>query len=63
MVVEVPPGQLIGAVDDAFFRHITDLGATGPNRGAGGKWLFAGPDFSGSVPEGLQLIRTPTYRN
>jgi hypothetical protein len=63
MIVEVPPGQLVGAVDDAFFRHVTDLGATGPNRGTGGKWLFAGPDFSGSVPEGLQLIRTPTYRN
>jgi hypothetical protein len=62
-VVEVPPGQLVGAVDDAFFRHVTDLGATGPNQGRGGKYLFVGPDFTGAVPAGLRLIRTPTYRN
>ena len=35
-IVEVPPGALVGAVDDAFFRHVTDMGATGPNQGKGG---------------------------
>jgi hypothetical protein len=62
-IVDVPPGMLIGAVDDAFFRHVTDLGATGPNQGRGGKYLFAGPDFTGTAPQGFQLIKTPTYRN
>ena len=27
-IVEVPPGFLVGAVDDAFFRYVTDMGVT-----------------------------------
>jgi len=35
-VMEVPPGVL-GLVDDAYFRWVTDVGFTGPDRGQGGK--------------------------
>jgi len=62
-IVEVPPGALVGGVDDAFFRHVTDLGATGPNQGRGGQYVFVGPDHEGSLPEGYRVVRTPTYRN
>jgi hypothetical protein len=62
-IVEVPAGMLVGAVDDAFFRHVTDLGATGPNQGKGGKFIFVGPDYNGTLPDGYRVIRTPTYRN
>lgn len=62
-IVEVPAGMLVGAVDDAFFRHVTDLGATGPNQGKGGKFIFVGPDYEGTLPDGYRVIRTPTYRN
>jgi hypothetical protein len=62
-IVEVPAGFLVGAVDDAFFRYVTDLGATGPNQGKGGKWVFVGPDFKGALPEGHRVMKTPTYRN
>lgn len=62
-IVEVPPGFLVGAVDDAFFRFVTDLGATGPNQGKGGKWIFVGPDYKGELPEGYRVQKTPTYRN
>ena len=62
-IVEVPPGFLVGAVDDAFFRYVTDMGVTGPNQGQGGKWVFVGPDYEGSLPEGHRVMRTPTYRN
>jgi hypothetical protein len=55
--------MLVGAVDDAFFRHITDLGATGPNQGKGGKFIFVGPDYKGTLPDGYRVVRTPTYRN
>ena len=41
-VMEVPPGVL-GPVDDAFFRWVTDVGFTGPDRGQGGKYLFLPP--------------------
>jgi hypothetical protein len=62
-IVDVPAGMLVGAVDDAFFRHITDLGATGPNQGKGGKFIFVGPDYKGTLPDGYRVVRTPTYRN
>jgi Protein of unknown function (DUF1254) len=34
MVVDVPPGVL-GPVDNAYFRWVTDLGLTGPDKGGG----------------------------
>jgi hypothetical protein len=62
-IVEVPAGRLVGAVDDAFFRWVTDLGATGPNQGKGGKYVFVGPDYKGELPDGCRVVKTPTYRN
>jgi hypothetical protein len=62
-IVEVPAGRLVGAVDDAFFRWVTDLGVTGPNQGQGGKYVFVGPDYKGELPDGYRVVKTPTYRN
>ena len=62
-IVEVPAGALVGAVDDAFFRWVTDFGATGPNQGKGGKYVFVGPDYEGDLPDGYRVVKTPTYRN
>jgi hypothetical protein len=33
-----------GTIDDAFFRFVVDMGAPGPDRGAGGKCLILPPD-------------------
>ncbi len=54
-IVEVPPGALVGAVDDAFFRWVTDLGVTGPNQGKGGKYVFVGPDYTWKTSKRLLL--------
>ena len=62
VVVEVPPGVL-GPVDDAYFRWVTDIGFTGPDKGKGGKYLFIHRDFKGDIPEGYFAVKTPTYRN
>lgn len=53
-VVEVPPGSGPGTVDDAFFRFVIDMGAPGPDRGKGGKYLILPPDYKGALnpPEG-----------
>lgn len=48
-VVEVPPGSGPGTVNDAFFRFVIDMGAPGPDRGQGGKYLILPPDYEGSV--------------
>ncbi len=44
VVVEVPPKCGPGTVDDAFFRFVVDMGAPGPDRGSGGKYLVLPPD-------------------
>lgn len=58
----IPPGVL-GPVDDAYFRWVTDVGLTGPDMGKGGKYLFAHRDYEGKIPDGYFVVRTPTYRN
>jgi hypothetical protein len=49
IVVDVPPG-ILGPVDDAFFRWVTDVGLTGPDKGKGGKYLFVPPGYTGDLP-------------
>ncbi len=39
LVVEVPP-MALGTVNDMWFGWIIDIGFPGPDRGAGGKYLF-----------------------
>lgn len=49
MVMEVPTGVL-GPVDDADFRWVTDVGLTGPDAGKGGKYLFVPPGYKEALP-------------
>lgn len=62
LVIELPPGML-GFVDDAWFRFVENLGAIGPDKGKGGKYLMLPPDYQGAVPAGYFVIRTDTYSN
>jgi hypothetical protein len=50
LVVEVPPMQL-GTLNDMWFGWIIDIGAPGPDRGAGGKYLIVPPDYDGPLPD------------
>jgi hypothetical protein len=59
MVLEVPP-KALGAIDDQWFRWIVDIGAPGPDRGEGGKYLILPPDYDGPVPEGFYIGRAKT---
>jgi hypothetical protein len=62
VVVEVPPGVL-GPVDDAYFRWVTDIGLTGPDKGKGGKYLLVHQDYKGPIPDGYFVAKSPSYRN
>ncbi len=63
VVAEVPPGVL-GPMDDAYFRWVTDVGLTGPDKGKGGKYLFVPPGYTGTLPsEGYFGIKSTTYSN
>jgi len=62
LVVESPP-NVLGIVDDFWFRYVADLGNAGPDKGQGGKFLFLPPDYEGDVPEGYFVYRSATHGN
>lgn len=61
-VIESPPRSL-SVVDDFWFRYVADLGAAGPDKGQGGRFLFLPPGYQGEVPSGYFVYRSPTYTN
>jgi len=62
MVLEVPP-KALGAIDDYWFRWVTDVGLPGPDRGEGGKYLILPPGYDGPLPEGgFNIARARTSR-
>ena len=61
-VIEAPPESLC-VVDDFWFRYVADMGIAGPDRGAGGKYLFLPPGYEGERPEGYFTYESPTFTN
>lgn len=62
VVVRVPP-RVLGPIDDADFRWVTDLGLTGPDKGAGGDYLLLPPGYDGDVPaSGYHVVKPRTNR-
>jgi hypothetical protein len=65
-VLEVPAKSakavLYGQVVDAWQSTIADVGPSGLDKGAGGKYLFLPPGYAGSIPDGYFAIRSTSYR-
>lgn len=62
MVIETPP-DVLGIIDDHWFKYVTDFGRLGPDKGQGGKFLILPPGYEGEVPDGYHVARTNTYGN
>jgi hypothetical protein len=60
-VLEVPAGAL-GALNDAYFGYIADVGPAGEDAGKGGKYLVLPPGYEGDVPDGYFVVQSPSYR-
>jgi hypothetical protein len=60
LVVEIPPGATAGGILDFWQRPLSDTGQTGPDKGAGGKYLVLGPSDPDLKPEGYFIVRSPT---
>ena len=64
-VIEIPKGAGPGTVNDAYFRFVIDMGAPGPDRGQGGKYLILPPDYNGELEGPIggkeQVINGETY--
>lgn len=48
MVIETPP-NVLGFLNDAWFRYVMDFGNLGPDEGQGGKFLILPPGYEGEV--------------
>ena len=59
-VIEIPP-DVLGILDDMYFRYISDMGAAGPDKGKCGKYLVLPPGYEGDVPDGYYVVRSKTY--
>ena len=62
-VIEIPAGAGPGTVNDAYFRFVIDMGAPGPDRGEGGKYLILPPGYEGEVPDGYFTARSTSFVN
>jgi hypothetical protein len=62
LVIETPP-NVLGIIDDHWFKYVGDFGNAGPDKGKGGKFLLLPPGYKGEVPEGYFVMHSPTYGN
>jgi hypothetical protein len=60
VVLEAPP-KVLGALDDMWYRWVEDIGFTGPDKGAGGKFLILPPGYKGDIPDGYFVVHSPTF--
>ena len=55
---------VLGIIDDAYFRFVTDMGQFGPDQGKGGKFLLVREDYTGrAAKRGYYVVRTRTNNN
>ena len=62
MVIETPP-NVLGFIDDAWFKYVADFGNAGPDKGQGGKFLIIPPGYEGDIPDGYHVAKSNTYGN
>jgi hypothetical protein len=62
MVLETPP-NVLGVIDDFWFRNVIDFGNAGPDQGKGGKFLIVPPGHQEEIPAGYFVARSPTFNN
>jgi len=60
VVLESPP-KVLGAINDMWYRWVIDIGFTGPDKGAGGKFLLLPPGYDGEIPDGYFVVKSPTF--
>jgi len=62
MVIETPP-NVLGFINDAWFKYVIDFGNAGPDKGKGGKFLILPPGYEGEVPKGYHVAQSTTFGN
>jgi len=60
MVIETPP-DVLGFINDHWFKYVIDFGRLGPDKAQGGKFLIVPSTYEGEIPEGYFVARTNTH--
>lgn len=60
LVLTLPKGLMAGMVMDVHQRVLEDLGAVGPDKGEGGKYLLLPPGHEKIAPEGYYVVQSPS---
>lgn len=60
LVVTLPKGLMAGMVMDVHQRVLEDMGAVGPDKGQGGKYLLLPPGHEKIAPEGHFVVQSPS---
>jgi hypothetical protein len=64
LVVDVPPGAIVGMIDDFWERSLTDVGLPGPDGPKGGKFLLLPPGYQGDAPKtGYHVVQATMNNN
>ncbi len=62
VVIEIPAGPIMGAIDDLNEEWVMDYGLPGPDAGKGGKHLVIPPGYKGDIPKGYYTGVATTNR-
>ena len=63
VVIEIPPGAIVGLLDDFWQRSLADVGLPGPDAGNGGKFLLLPPGHAGDVPSDYYALRATMHNH
>ena len=63
IVVEIPPGAIVGMIDDFWQRSLADVGLPGPDGAKGGKFLLLPPGYEGEAPQTGYHVLQGTMNN
>ena len=57
------PADVLGIIDDHWFKYVADFGRLGDDKNKGGKFLIVPPGYKGEIPEGYIVKHTNTNGN
>jgi hypothetical protein len=63
VVIDIPPGAIVGLLDDFWQRNLVDVGLPGPDAGKGGKFLLLPPGYDGEVPSDHYEVRATMHNH
>src|SRR6185436_9616400 len=62
IVMELPAGPIMSAINDMNQLWVMDAGLPGPDKGKGGKHLILPPGYGGKIPTGYYVGRSTTNK-